>query len=451
MPLFTRDREGHTRPLALHWQILIGLVLGVVAGGLTHTLGSDVVAVVRAYVQPVGTIFIRLITMVAAPLVLASLITGAASITEPASLGRIGIKTFVLYLTTTALAVTIGLVIANVLQPGASVPAETSARLLSEFSGEAAGKLTGAQDVSVIDQIVNLVPTNPFEALAGGDMLQIVVFALIIGVGLSLISREKAEPVVRFFDAFTDVLIKVVDLIMKLAPYGVFALVAAVTAQFGFGILSTLGWYAFAVLLGLSIQLFGVYAILIKLFARGKVAVGRFYKAMASVQLLAFSTSSSAATLPFNMETARDRLGVSERIVSFVLPLGATVNMDGTALYQGVAAVFIAQVYGLSLTFADQAMVVLTATLASIGTAAVPGAGLIMLIIVLQTAGIPVEGIALILGIDRILDMCRTIVNVTGDAAVAVSVAASEGEIMDVDAIRDAEETALQARSAITL
>lgn len=437
MPLFTRNREGHSRSFALHWQILSGLVLGVIAGGLMHAMGPDMVDVIGTYVRPVGTIFIRLITMVAAPLVLASLVTGAASISEPASLGRIGVKTFVLYLATTAFAVIIGLVIANVLRPGASVPADTSARLLADFSGEAADKLAGTQDISIIDQLVGLVPTNPFEALARGDMLQIVVFALIIGIALSLVPRAKADPVIRFFDGFTEVLIKVVDLIMKLAPYGVFALVAAVTASFGFGILTTLGWYTFAVLFGLAIHLFGVYALLIKLLGKGKVAVSRFYKTMSSVQLLAFSTSSSAATLPYNMETVRDRLGVSERIVSFVLPLGATVNMDGTALYQGVAAVFIAQVYGLSLTFADQATIVLTATLASIGTAAVPGAGLIMLVIVLQSAGIPVQGIALILGVDRILDMCRTVVNVTGDAAVAVVVGASEGDIVDSGSDQD--------------
>ena len=260
-------------------------------------------------------------------------------------------------------------------------------------------------------------------------MLQIVFFALVTGVALTLIPAAKAEPVVRFFDGFTEVLIKIVEGTMRLAPYGVFALIAAVTAEFGFGILGTLGWYALAVVLGLALHLFAVYGGLLRLFVGGRLPLGRFFKAMASVQLLAFSSSSSAATLPLNMEAVRDRLGVSERVTSFVLPLGATVNMDGTALYQGVAALFIAQVYGLSLPLADQAAIVLTATLASIGTAAVPGAGLVMLVIVLEAVGVPVEGIALIFGVDRLLDMCRTVVNVTGDAAVAAIVAASEGEL----------------------
>lgn len=422
---------GSGKRLALHWQIVIGLVAGALTGGLVNAAAPEAVTIVTEYIRPVGTIFIRLITMVAAPLVLASLIVGASSISDPASLGRIGVKTLGLYLVTTSIAITIGLGLASIVRPGAGVPEEASAQLLANFSAEATSRLSDAESVSFVQQLVNLVPTNPFAALASGDMLQIVVFALIIGVALSLIPAAKAEPVIRFFDGFTDVLIKVVDLVMKLAPYGVFALVAAVTAEFGFGILSTLGWYAVTVLLGLVLHTLGVYGLLIRLFARGRVAVGRFFREMSAVQLLAFSTSSSAAMLPFNMETVRDKLGASERVTSFVLPLGATVNMDGTALYQGVAAVFIAQVYGLPLTIGEQLTIVLTATLASIGTAAVPGAGLVMLVIVLQSVGIPVEGIALILGVDRILDMCRTVVNITGDAAIAVSVAATEGELGD--------------------
>ncbi len=416
--------------LALHWQILLGLVAGAVAGSLVNALaGAGGAALVTAYVKPVGTLFIRLITMIAAPLVLASLVVGAASISDPRKLGRIGGKTLVLYLATTALAITIGLVLANLLRPGAGVPDDVSARLLEGYQEQAAARIERAEDLSVVDQLLALVPTNPFEALATGNMLQIVVFALIVGVALTLIPVAKAEPVIRVFDGFTDVLIKIVELVMRGAPYGVFALIAAVTAEFGFGILGTLGWYALAVVLGLALHLFGVYGSMLGLLARGTVPLGRFFRAMASVQLLAFSSSSSAATLPLNMETVRDRLGVSDRVTSFVLPLGATVNMDGTALYQGVAAVFIAQVYGLSLSLADQAAIVLTATLASIGTAAVPGAGIVMLVIVLKAVGVPVEGIALIFGIDRLLDMCRTVVNVTGDATVAVVVAASEHEL----------------------
>ena len=416
--------------LALHWQILLGLVAGALAGSLVNTLlGTEVATLVTTFVRPIGTLFIRLITMIAAPLVLTSLVVGAASISDPRKLGRIGGKTLALYLLTTAIAISIGLLIANLLQPGAGVPADVSARLLANYQEQAAVRIERAESVSWVDQILALVPTNPFEALATGNMLQIVCFALIVGVALTLIPAAKADPVIRFFDGFTDVLIKIVELVMRLAPYGVFALIAAVTAEFGFGILGTLGWYALAVVLGLTVHLFLVYGALLRLFVHNKLSIRQFFKSMGSVQLLAFSSSSSAATLPLNMETVRDRLGVSERVTSFVLPLGATVNMDGTALYQGVAALFIAQVYGLSLTFADQVTIVLTATLASIGTAAVPGAGLVMLVIVLRAVGIPVDGIALIFGIDRLLDMCRTVVNVTGDATVAVVVAASEGEL----------------------
>lgn len=413
--------------IALHWQILVGLIGGALAGGIAGALGGA--DVVGAYIRPVGTVFIRLITMIAAPLVLASLIVGASSITEPSKLGRIGIKTVGAFLCTTAAAITIGLLAANLLEPGAGVPDDVSAQLQAGYQDQVGSRIDRAESLSIVDQLVGLVPTNPFEALATGNMLQIVFFSLLVGIALTMIPAERAAPVVRVFEGLTDVLIKIVDLVMRLAPYGVFALIAAVTAEFGFGILGTLGWYSLAVVVGLVVHIFGVYGTLLRFVARGRMPLRRFYRTLASVHLLAFSSSSSAATLPLNMETVREKLGVSRRVTSFVLPLGATVNMDGTALYQGVAAVFIAQVYGISLGLVDQAAIVLTATLASIGTAAVPGAGLIMLVIVLQTIGVPVEGIALIFGVDRLLDMCRTVVNVTGDAAVAVAVAATEGEL----------------------
>lgn len=416
--------------LSLHTQILLGLALGAVAGGLASTLGGEAaVGVVTDYVKPVGTLFIRLITMIAAPLVLASLVAGASSITDPHKLGRIGGKTLGLYLCTTAVAISLGLVLANLIRPGVGLPEDVSARLLAGYGEQAAARIDRAESLSFVDQLLALVPTNPFEAMATGNMLQLVVFALLVGLALTRIDPAKAAPVIRVFDGFTDVLIKIVEGVMVLAPYGVFALIAAVTAEFGFGILGTLGWYSLAVVLGLGLHTFGVYGPLVVVGTRGRMSLGRFYRGLRNVQLLAFSSSSSAATLPLTLRATQEKLGVSERVAAFVLPLGATVNMDGTALYQGVAAVFIAQVYGLSLGFADQAAIVLTATLASIGTAAVPGAGLIMLVIVLQTAGIPVEGIALIFGVDRILDMCRTVVNVTGDAAVATVVAATEGEL----------------------
>ena len=276
-----------------------------------------------------------------------------------------------------------------------------------------------------------MVPKNPFAALSNAEMLQIVFFAVLLGLVLSLIPKSKGEPVIKIFDGFSEAMIKMVDLIMLTAPIGVFALISATVGEFGFDILQTLFWYAATVLIGLVIHTFGVYALILKLFSKLKVST--FFKGMRKAQTIAFSTSSSAATLPVNMECCQENLGVSKSITSFVLPLGATINMDGTALYQGVAAVFIAQVFGMDLNLVQQLTIVLTATLASIGTAPVPGVGIIMLIIVLKSVGIPEEGIALILGIDRILDMCRTITNITGDATVAVAVASSEGEILHPD------------------
>lgn len=402
-------------------------------GGAVNLTGSEAaVRFILDYVRPVGSLFIRLITMIAAPLVLSSLIVGAASVTDVRKLGRMGWKTFLLYLATTAVAISLGLAIAQIVRPGAGVTEEVSRRLLENFSDQAGERIARAENLSIPDQIVALVPSNPFEALASGNMLQIVFFALITGVALTLVAREKADPVIRVFDGLTDVLIKIVEIVMRLAPVGVFALLAAVTADLGFGVLSTLGWYALVVLAGLLLHLFLVYGGLLRLFVGRKMPARRFFRTMTNVQLLAFSSSSSAATLPLNMKTVHTRLGVSERVSAFVLPLGATINMDGTALYQGVAAVFIAQVYGLPLTLLDLTAIVATATLASIGTAAVPGAGIVMLAIVLQSVGIPVEGIALIVGIDRLLDMCRTVVNVTGDAVVSVIVAASEGELVQI-------------------
>lgn len=425
------DRPARKRfALPLHAQILLGLVAGAACGGLVNLAGDPVwIARVSDYVRPLGSLFIRLITMIAAPLVLSSLIVGASSISEPSKLGRIGVKTVALYLSTTTLAITIGLALAALLKPGAGLPQEASADLLARYQNQTVTSLERAENLSPMDHLLSLVPANPFEALATGNMLQIVFFALLAGIALTLIPRAKAEPVIRFFDGFTDVLIKIVDLVMRLAPLGVFALVMAVTAEFGFAILGALGWYAGVVVLGLLLHLFGVYGTILRTLVGRRMPLMRFYRAMTPVHLVAFSSSSSAATLPINMETARQRLGVSERVTAFVLPLGATVNMDGTALYQGVAAAFIAQVYGLPLTLTDQVEIVLMATLASIGTAAVPGAGIVMLVMVLKAIGVPVDGIALIVGIDRLLDMCRTVVNVTGDAVVAVVVAASEGEL----------------------
>lgn len=375
----------------------------------------------------IGDIFIRLLNMIAIPLVLASLIVGAASLGDIKKLARIGSKTITYYLFTTGLAISIGVLLANLIQPGNQMNAETKNRLMSVYQEDVSEKIDTELGVDIITQIVEIVPRNPFEAFANANMLQIVFFALMVGIVLTFISKQKSDPVLNFFDGLSEAMIKLVDLVMLIAPVSVFALIAATVGEFGFDILKTLIWYSVTVVSGLLLQTFGVYAIMIKLLTKMKVPF--FYKGLKKVIAIGFSTSSSAATLPVNIEACQDNLGISKRITSFVLPLGATINMDGTALYQGVAAVFIAQVYGFDLTLAQQLTIVLTATLASIGTAPVPGVGIIMLIIVLRAIGVPQEGIALILGVDRILDMLRTITNVTGDASAAVVISSSEKEI----------------------
>ncbi len=375
-------------------------------------------------IKPIGTIFIRLLSFLAIPLVIATLIVGAASIEDVKKLGRIGSKTLIIYIATTSIAITFGLVLANVIKPGEQVSASAKERLVTEFSTETSEKITQNLDVDIVDFIVQIVPQNPLKAIADGEMLQIVFFAVIFGATLTFIDRKKSFAVVNVLDAVSEVMIKMVGAIMKIAPYGVFALIAATIADFGFEIIYTLFWYMFTVLFGLLLHTVVTYSFLVKGF--GKMSPVRFFKGMQTAQAIAFSTSSSAATLPVTMSCVENNLGISKKITGFVLPLGATINMDGTALYQGVAAVFIAQVYGIDLSIVQQLTVILTATLASIGTAPVPGVGIIMLVMILQSINLPPEGIALILGVDRILDMARTITNISGDAAVCVAIAGSE-------------------------
>ncbi|NUM69872.1 MAG: dicarboxylate/amino acid:cation symporter [Ignavibacteriaceae bacterium] len=375
----------------------------------------------------IGDIFIRLLNMIAIPLVLSSLIVGAASLGDIKKFARIGSRTLAFYLITTAIAVTIGLTLTNIIQPGKQLDPGTEQRLLSAFSDEGRERMSGEIEVNVVTMLVNMIPRNPFSAIAGGDMLQIVFFAIVVGMMLTMIPKEKSAPVTGFFDGLSDVMIKAVEMIMLIAPIGVFALIAATISEFGFNILQTLFWYSVTVLLGLLLHISIVYTTIVKIFT--KTGIVNFFRSIRQVQSIGFSTSSSAATLPVNMETLQVNLGVSKSITSFVLPLGATINMDGTALYQGVAAVFIAQVFGVDLTLTQQFSIVLLATLASIGTAPVPGVGIIMLVVILKSLGIPEIGVALILGVDRILDMCRTVTNVTGDAAICTAVASAENEI----------------------
>lgn len=391
----------------------------------------ETVGTIATAVRPIGSIFIRLLTFIAIPLVISSLIIGATSLSDLSKVAAIGAKTIGYYVVTTAIAISIGLIAANLIQPGIRMPEEPRERFIAEYQDDVEARIDEELEVNIIDQIVNMVPTNPLGAMAEGEMLQIVFFGIVFGLILTTIPREKAEPVIKVFEGVMDAMIKLVEFVMKIAPYGVFALIAATVGEFGFDILGTLVWYVMAVILGLLIHMFITYGILLK--SLSSMPYLYFFKEIRPVQLIAFSTSSSAATLPVNMRTGEDKMGCSKETTSFILPLGATINMDGTALYQGVAAVFIAQVYGFDLTIAQQLTVVLTATLASIGTAPVPGVGIVMLIIVLRAIGVPEEGVALILGVDRILDMLRTLTNVTGDAAANIIISESEGKRTDIE------------------
>lgn len=403
--------------IQIYNKIFIGLVLGAVAGIVFKSSVAEV--------KPVGDAFIRLIRMVIIPLVFASLLIGTASM-DPKKMGRIGLKTLVYYLVYTAFAIFVGLILANTLKPGSGLPDAVRDQLLQNFSADGARVSGLAGQANPIDTLLNIIPTNLFEGLGQGIILQIIFFAIFAGVALALIPKKKSGPVLSFFDGINDTMIKIVHIAIKLAPYGVFALIASVIGSFGTHILVTLLKYTLITISGMIILNF-TYPLVVRLFSG--MSPLTFIKGIRSPQLIAFSTSSSSATLPVTIEACTEKLGVPQDIASFVLPLGATVNMNGTALYHGISAVFIAQVFGIPLGIGDQLMIVLTATLAAIGCAGAPMAGILMLVIVLEQVGIPTEGIALIFGVERILDMFRTTVNITGDASAAVIIAASEGEL----------------------
>ncbi len=416
--------------MQLHTKILIGLVAGIVVGaaaklsgmvGLQHLLGS---------LDPVGTAFINLITMVVIPLVVASLVVGTASLGDLRKLGRIGGKTLVYYLATTAIAVTIGLAISNAVTPGSGVAPATRDAITARYGGDAAARMNlAATAPSTTETLLRIIPRNPVKSAADMDLLPLIFFTVLFGAALTAIEADYRDAVLKFFQGVNQASMTLINWIMELAPYAVFVLIASVVANFGFDLLRSLLIYTLTVVAGLALHAFGTYGLILRFLAR--VNPVRFYKRIAAVPLLAFSTSSSNATLPLTIETAEQELGVSNEVASFVLPLGATINMDGTALYQAVAVMFIAQIYGIPMTPGDQMVIVLTATLASIGAAGVPSAGIITLIIVLNSVGLGAEvqaGIALILGVDRILDMLRTSVNVTGDLTCATVVARTEGE-----------------------
>lgn len=422
------------KKLALHWQILIGMALGVVFGVLLSNTSWGP-SFVKDWIKPIGKIFINLLKLIAIPLIIASLIKGISDLKDISKFSKIGGRTIGIYLLTTVIAITIGLVIVNIIQPGNSVSEETLTTLQQTYKGEASARVDAAlsqKDTGPLQFIVDMVPQNIFGAAANnGNMLQVIFFVIFFGISLLLVKPEQAAPVKAFFDGLNEVVLKMVDLIMLIAPYAVFALLASLVVETqNPDLFVALAWYAISVVLGLSLMV-GVYLLAVSFFTG--IKPGFFLRGISPAQLLAFSTSSSAATLPVTMERVEEHLGVEKEVTSFVCPVGATINMDGTSLYQAVAAVFITQALDFDLTFSDQLTIVLTATLASIGSAAVPGAGMVMLVIVLEAIGLPADklaiGLALIFAVDRPLDMCRTVINVTGDATVAMLVGKSVGKL----------------------
>jgi Na+/H+-dicarboxylate symporter len=424
------------KKLPLHTKILLGLAAGLLFGLLCIFTGIPS-SLVISYIKPFGTIFVNALKMIAMPLILASLIVGVSNLGDISRLSRMGGKTIGIYLVTTLIATTIGLLIVNVIKPGKIITENTRTELMGMFERDATQKTVAAsrlQDEGPLQPLINIIPDNIIgSATENENMLQIVFFAIIFGVALLQIKSKKKAVVISFFEGLNDVVIQIIHYIMMFAPYGVFALISTLIVEIAgdnpskaLEILSALLLYAVTVLAGLLIMILVIYPSIFKLFT--KVKYRTFFKGIRDAQLLAFSTSSSSATLPVTMESVENNLNVSEEVSSFVLPLGATINMDGTSLYQSVAAVFIAHAMGLELSLTSQIAIVLTAVLASIGSAGVPGAGMVMLVIVLEAAGIPAAGLALIVAPDRPLDMCRTVVNITGDATVAMVVASSEGE-----------------------
>ncbi|RVU31130.1 dicarboxylate/amino acid:cation symporter [Neptunomonas marina] len=401
------SQAGAWRSMALWKKILIGMVLGGIVGAV---MGPD-----AEVLKPIGTLFINAIKMLIVPLVFCSLVVGVTSMQDTRKMGRIGLKSVVLYLGTTAVAISIGLGLATVLTPGAGLDMAVT---------EAAPAAKEAP--TLVQTLLNMIPKNPISALAAGNILQIIVFALGLGVALTLCG-EKAEPAIKVFESLAEAMYKLTELVMKLAPYGVFGLMAWVAGKYGMDILLPLIKVIAVAYIGSIIHVLVFYSGMVSVL--GRLNPVRYLKGLVNPAAVAFTTTSSSGTLPATIKAAREEMGVSKGISSFVLPLGATINMDGTALYQGVCALFIAQAFGIDLAFSDYLLIIMTSTLASIGTAGVPGAGLIMLSLVLTTVGLPIEGLAIVAGIDRILDMARTSVNVCGDLMVSVLVGKSEDEL----------------------
>jgi Na+/H+-dicarboxylate symporter len=409
------------KKLALHWKILIGMLLGITYGLVA--VNFDMEGFTNDWIKPFGTIFINLLKLIAVPLILFSLVSGIANLKDISKLSRMGLKTVGMYILTTVIAVSLGLFLVNIIDPGASFPQDEQQKFEQRYSSDVNKKQQDAASVkseSPMQFLIDMVPSNLVSAMSENSrMLQVIFFAIFFGISIILLPEKTTEPVTRFFVSMNSVILKMIDLIMEFAPIGVFALLGTIIVELkgDSALFTSLGLYGLTVVLGLLMMIFIIYPIFLKLFT--KIRYRDFYKGIAPAQMLAFSTSSSAATLPVTMECCENNLKISKEVTSFVLPIGATINMDGTSLYQAVAAVFIASAFGMDLTLGQQLTIVLTATLASIGSAAVPGAGIVMLVIVLTAIGVPTEGIALIFAVDRPLDMIRTMVNVTGDSTIS--------------------------------
>ncbi|MAD98680.1 MAG: dicarboxylate/amino acid:cation symporter [Flavobacteriaceae bacterium] len=424
------------KKMALHWKILIGMVIGIIFG-LLMTSVSGGAKFVSDWINPFGTIFVKLLKLIAVPLIIASLVKGISDLKDISKFKNIGIRTIVIYICTTVVAISIGLALVNVVQPGDGISDETIDKLTQTYanSGGVQSKIAEAskqKNSGPLQFLVDMVPDNAVKAFSENkSMLQVIFFTIFLGISMLLIGEKAAKPLKDFFDSLNEVVLKMVDLIMLTAPFAVFALLANVVVSSNDpDLLLALLKYSFTVVGGLILMIV-FYMILVSIVVKKNPFW--FLKNLSPAQLLAFSTSSSAATLPVTMERVEEHIGVDKEVSSFVLPVGATINMDGTSLYQAVAAVFIAQALSFDLSFTDQLMIILTALLASIGSAAVPGAGMVMLVIVLESVGFPADklaiGLALIFAVDRPLDMCRTVVNVTGDATVASMVAKSVGKL----------------------
>lgn len=425
-------------------RIFIGLAAGAVCGVAAHWLWGRHERLewfVSRVTEPVGQMWLRTLIMIVLPLVFASLALGVAGLGDLRRLGRIGVKTLTYFLLTTTVSVVIGLALVNLLRPGEGLPEETREALVETYRAQAASSQQAAQGLKFdISLLVNIVPRNPLKAMADFDMLAVIFFSLMFGVGLALIPAERAAPMIRVLEALGDVVAAIIGLVMKLAPIGVFALIFSVTARFGYNLLVKLGGYVVVVLVGLAIHMFVSYPVLVRMLAGLNPVY--FFRRIRDILITAFSTSSSNATLPTTIVVSEQELGVPKHVCGFVLPLGATMNMNGTALFEGVTVLFIAQVFGIELSLGAQLLVVLMSVVTAIGTAGVPSGSIPLLILVAQAVGVPGEGVAIILGVDRLLDMCRTVVNVVGDVTAAAYITRSEGYRFEPSAPALAEETA---------